>query len=113
MRVRQDVGHVHWLAQISRRAAGTDLWANIYAVGRDSIGIRQLWSRGESKPQAVLIEQVNRAQQSFRVSFDEESDTVENVVERRIGENHFEGIEHPLTVHSLRSSRACSRSLTQ
>ena len=56
MRVRHDVSHEDWLAQVGRRAAGTDLGANMYAVGRDSIGIRQLWARSESKPQAVLIE---------------------------------------------------------
>ncbi len=101
MRVRHDVSHEDWLAQVGRRAAGTDLGANMYAVGRDSIGIRQLWARSESKPQAFLIEQVNRAQHSFRVSVDKESDAAENVVERRIGENHFEGIEHPLAGQSL------------
>jgi len=30
------------------------------------------------------------------VSVDKESDAAENVVERRIGEKSFEGIEHPL-----------------
>jgi len=49
---------------------------------------------------SLLIEQVNRAQHSFRVSVDKESDAAENVVERRIGENHFECIEHPLAGQS-------------
>src|SRR6266849_4950320 len=97
MRVRQDIGHEDGFAQISRRAAGTDLGTNMHAVGRDSIGVRQLWARSVSKPQAVLIEEVNRAQRSFRVSFDEESDTAENVVERCADENHLERIQHTLT----------------
>ena len=38
---------------------------------------------------------------------------MENVVERRIGENHFQGIEHPLTGQSLCSCRRCCRYLIQ
>src|SRR5712664_4232952 len=113
MRVRQDVGHEDRLTQKNRRAAGSDLGTDTHTVGGDSIGVRQLWARSVSKPQSVLIEQENRAQYSFRMGFDEQSDTVENVVERRVGENHFEGIEHTLTGQSLRSRRGCCERLIQ
>jgi len=62
----------------------------------DSILVRQVWRRGAPQVQAVLIKKENRAQRSFSVSLNKESNTGQHIVDRRADEDHLERVKHRL-----------------
>src|SRR2546425_12184055 len=76
--------------------------ANAHTVRGDSILIGQCWSRGVSQVLTVLIKKENRAQRSRSVSLNQESDTRQDIVERRPDEDHLERVEHSLAGESVR-----------
>jgi hypothetical protein len=59
----------------------------------------------------VLIKKENRAQRSLSVSLNQESDTGQDVVERRADEDHLERVEHRLAGQSVRVDGRRSRCL--
>src|SRR5207244_6474493 len=64
--------------------------------------IGQCRSRGVSEVHTVLIKKENRAQRSWSVSLNQESDTRQDILERRADEDHLERVEHRLGGESVR-----------
>src|SRR5207245_5215414 len=95
-RVREHIIHKYPLSQLCRSATRPDMRANAYTVRGDSILIGQCWGRGVSQVHTVLIKKENRAQRSWSVSLNQESDTRQDIVERRSDEDHLQGVEHSL-----------------
>jgi hypothetical protein len=69
---------------------------NTHAVGSDPILLRHFWGGCVSQVLTVLLQKENRAHRSLSVSFDQEGDTPQDVVEGCADENHLERIEHRL-----------------
>ena len=108
VRVGEHIRHKYRLSQVSRSATRPDMRANAHTVRGDSILIGQCWSRGVSQVLTVLIKKENRAQRSWSVSLNQESDTRQDIVERRPDEDHLERVEHRFAGESVRvDGRGC------
>src|SRR5258708_1538355 len=94
MQVREHVTDENRLPEVSGCATRPDVRPNTHAVGSDPILIRQFWGGGVSQVLTVLVQKENRAHRSLSVSFDQESDTPQDVVKGCANENHLERIEH-------------------
>jgi hypothetical protein len=70
------------------------VWPNTHAIGSDSIFVGQVWGGGVSEVLTVLIQKENRAHRSLSLSFDQQGDATQHVIEGGSDENHLERIEH-------------------